>query len=62
VNILALTDLSTWPLQVLSHLEKHYARFLGWESKINMPSAAAYDVTVFELIAVVAGGSIETAG
>jgi hypothetical protein len=33
VNILALTDLSTWPLQVLSHLEKHYARFLGWGAK-----------------------------
>ena len=49
MNIIDLTDLSTWPLDILSHLDKNHSIYLGWESGINRPPAFAYDSAIYEL-------------
>lgn len=49
MKILDPTDLSTWPSDVLSHLDKNHSLYLGWESGINRPSASAYDAAIYEL-------------
>lgn len=49
MNILDLTDLTTWPPEVLSHLNNNHSLYLGWESGINRPPAFAYDAAIYEL-------------
>jgi hypothetical protein len=49
MRILDLADLSTWPLDVLSHLDKNHSLYLGWESGINRPPGFAYDAAINEL-------------
>lgn len=49
MKILDLTDLSTWPLDILSHLDKNHSLYLGWESGIKRPPAYAYDDAINEL-------------
>jgi hypothetical protein len=49
MRILDLTALSTWPLDVLSHLDKNHSLYLGWESGINRPPGFAYDAAINEL-------------
>jgi len=49
MKILDLTNLSTWPLNILSHLDKNHSLYLGWESGIKRPPAFAYDIAINEL-------------
>ncbi len=49
MKILDLTDLSTWPPEILSHLDKNHSLYLGWASGINRPPAFAYDAAIYEL-------------
>lgn len=49
MNILDLTDLTTWSPEVLSHLDTYHSLYLGWESGISRPPAFAYDAAIYEL-------------
>lgn len=49
MKTLDLTVLSTWPPEVLSHLDKNHSLYLSWESGINRSSAFAYDAARNEL-------------
>jgi hypothetical protein len=49
MKVLDLANLSTWPLEILSHLDKNHNMYLGWESGRNHPPATEYDATIYEL-------------
>lgn len=53
MKILDLSNISTWPLQILSHLEKHHKLYLNWETGINRPSADKFDAALYELMGIV---------
>ena len=62
IKILDLTDLSTWPPEVLSHLDKNHSLYLGWESGINRPSGFAYDAAIYKLRDLVRSSSYTMRG
>jgi hypothetical protein len=54
MKILDLADLSTWPQDILSHLEKNYSLYLGWEARSKHRSSAfAYDTARYNLKALI---------
>jgi hypothetical protein len=49
MRVLDLTNLSTWPLEIISHLDKNHNIYIGWESGRKRPPASGYDAAIYEL-------------
>ncbi|HEU5375813.1 MAG TPA: hypothetical protein VFV38_10270 [Ktedonobacteraceae bacterium] len=49
MKVLDLTDFSTWPPEIISHLDKYHSLYLDWESGIHQSSGFEYDSAIEEL-------------